>query len=80
MGCNCKRIAEFQEKYGEKDNLNGFVKFKNTVKRIIIALLTIPIMILTVPIIIIILSFQLLFGKAMGVKLPVKLLEKAKIA
>ena len=78
MGCNCKKIAEFQKKYGEKDDLNGLLKFKALIKRICISLLFIPIMLLTVPIIILILSFQLLFGKTMGIKIPNKLLEKLR--
>lgn len=78
MGCNCKNITKFQKEHSNIDNVNLISKLKGFVKRMLLSLVMIPIMILTVPIIIIILSFQLLFGKTMGIKIPSKLLGKQR--
>jgi len=76
MGCSCKKVAELQNKQNENQNDSYFGKFVKAIKRIMVSLLIIPLMVLTVPIIIIILSYQLLVGKTMGIKVPSKFIEK----
>lgn len=78
MGCNCKKVTEFQEKYGEEQQESYFGKFARILKRLCISILVILLMLISVPIIIIILSCQLLFGKTMGIRVPKKILEKIR--
>lgn len=78
MGCNCKKVSEFQNKYGEKQDENYIQKISSFFKGLLTKLLIIPLILITVPIIVIILSYQLLFKKTATISIPKKLMEKLR--
>jgi len=76
MGCNCKKIAELQKKEGDIKENGLFSNILPKLRNFMFRLMALPFMFLLVPIIIIVLSYQMLFGKAMGIRLPQNMIRK----